>query len=283
MMYLDLDEVDDVMSLSPLWSERRLAPARFCRDDFFKYTAADGSLPRTDSIDSRSRASRCGAHDIECAVRAAVADRLDFYPQGPVRLLTNLRYFGHSINPISCYYCFAADGKALQALLLEVTNTPWGERTCYVLDLREHQTDQAIDFTKRMHVSPFMPMDMMYRWRGQAPGATLRYSLSNIAVAEGNRDTDQQGDVDSVEKTGRVGESLSTEAGNRGATAALAEKTFDAGVNFQRIEISAAALNRVLLRYPVMTLKVAAGIYWQAVKLSLKGLPFVPHPKRAQP
>ena len=57
-------------------------------------------------------------------------------PVSDVRLLTNLRYWGHCFNPISVYYCFERDAEKPVAAVLEVTNTPWGQRHMYVVPMR---------------------------------------------------------------------------------------------------------------------------------------------------
>ncbi len=242
MMYLDLDEVDQVLAKSPFWSRQRFALAQFRRSDYFSLPCGDEKTP----VNPTDRS-------IVASVQSAVHSALGFNPDGPVRLLTNLRYFGHVINPISCYYCFDASAGSLQALLIQVTNTPWGEKAHYVLDLRNHSFENSIDFNKCMHVSPFMPMNMVYRWRGAVPGEKLKYSLTNLCLADEN----------SVVAGAGVAESV---------------KYFDAGVNFNRIEITSASLNRILYQFPLMGLKVAAGIYWQALRLAIKRIPFVPHP-----
>ena len=111
LMYLDLDDLDDVFQGRWLWSTQRPALARFRREDH----VGDPSVP------------------LDEAVRDLVAARTGHRPAGPVRLLTHLRYFGYVMNPVSFYYCFAADGAGLEAIVAEVNNTPWGEQHCYVL------------------------------------------------------------------------------------------------------------------------------------------------------
>ena len=113
MMYLDLDELEDVFRGRWFWSTRRRALARFRRSDHLGDPS--GSLKE--------------------AVLDLVERETDSRPEGPVRLLTNLSYFGFCFNPVSFYYCFAGDGETLETIVAEVNNTPWGERDTYVLPL----------------------------------------------------------------------------------------------------------------------------------------------------
>ena len=235
MMYLDLAELDRVFAGSILWSSKQWSPARFKRTDFF----GDEAI----SLDDTVRDS----------VEQATGNR----PLGPIRLLTNIRYWGFIINPISCYYCFDSSGTRLEAMLLDVTNTPWNERQQYVLPCDSELNEQKINFTKAMHVSPFMPMNMMYQWCGSAPNEKLVFSLSNFLA-------------ESVDGSG-VTVSESTDGSSK-------TKVFAAGVNLVREEITPAALAMILLRFPLMTLKVFFGIHWQALKLWLKGLKIFTHP-----
>ena len=106
MVYLDLDELPELFRDSWLWSAERPALAWF------------------------RRADHLGPPDAPLAqcVRDRVAAITGRRPAGPVRLLTHLRYAGFAMNPVSFYYCFDAGGERLEAVLAEVTNTPWRER-----------------------------------------------------------------------------------------------------------------------------------------------------------
>jgi len=227
MLYLDLAELDEVFRGRWLWSTERAALARFDRRDHF----GDPAKP------------------LDEAVRDLVAERTGRRPTGPVRLLTHLRYFGYVFNPVSLYYCFDAEGRGLDAVVAEVTNTPWGERHCYVLP--GHGPDgQALHATsaKAMHVSPFHPMELDYDWRIGTPGDALTV---HMALRPANaRD----------------------EAPIFGATLAL-----------QRRPIGAAALAAQLIRFPFMTAKVIAAIHWEALRLWLKRVPVHDHPSNARP
>ena len=95
-------------------------------------------------------------------MRDLVEQRTGARPLGPIRLLTQLRSFGHCFNPVSFYYCFDPAGELAQEIVAEVTNTPWGERHAYVLPARRGLKG---DSEKVLHVSPFMGMDHEYDWR----------------------------------------------------------------------------------------------------------------------
>jgi len=149
LAYLDVDALPAALDPMPLWSARRLAPVRYHRRDFF-----DG-----------------GERPLGDAVRDLVNERLGYRPSGRVFLLAHLRTFGWLHNPLAVYYCWSSSGTELEALVLEVTNTPWGERQWYVFDARHRRN--AARTPKVMHVSPFLPMDVEYRVSWTAPGAGL--------------------------------------------------------------------------------------------------------------
>jgi DUF1365 family protein len=148
LAYLDVDALPGTLDGVPGWSARRRAPVRFRAEDFF---TGDGR-PLGDGV------------------RDLVQQRLGRRPGGPVFLLAQLRTWGYVFNPLSAYYCWNRSGEALDAVVLEVTNTPWGERHWYVFDARDAGTATA---TKAMYVSPFLPMDVDYRVSWTSPGEAL--------------------------------------------------------------------------------------------------------------
>ena len=92
---------------------------------------------------------------------------------GPVRLLTTPRTFGLIFNPVSFYYCF--EGDAVQTVLAEVTNTPWGERHVY---------EAGAAIAKRLHVSPLMGMEQSYRFVAPEPRETLSVHIESTEAGE---------------------------------------------------------------------------------------------------
>lgn len=225
MMYLDLDELPDVFEGRWFWSTRRAAFARFRRKNYLG--------PAHQPLDE--------------SVRDLVAERTGRRPAGPIRLLTNLSYFGYCFNPISVYYCFDPGDTRVETIVAEVSNTPWGERHCYVLPDSANLGDVRIrrfESGKELHVSPFMDMDLKYSWLLTTPGENLVVRISNHS----NRD-----------------------------------RIFSATLILKRREISGRSLALTLLAYPFMTMKIMLGIHWQALRLWLKGYAFRPHPSKQSP
>lgn len=219
MTLLDLDELPTLFDRFWLWSAQRPALAWFRRKDFHR--------PEVASLSE--------------AIRDTVQQHTGKLPAGPIRLLTHLRYFGYSFNPVSFYYVYDAADTCVETIVAEITNTPWKERHCYVLPMNEQQRWK---FDKRFHVSPFLPMDMLYDWRLSVPEQTLRVHMENRRNGQ---------------------------------------KDFDATLTLVRQPITSASLARALLSFPLITLQVVTLIHWQALKLLLKRVPVQTHPDKLLP
>lgn len=163
---------------------------------------------------------------------------------GAVRVLTMPRVLGFVFNPVSVWFIHARAG-SLVAVLYEVNNT-FGERHEYLLPVPAQDTGKrAIRQTtaKAFHVSPFMAMDMTYDFRLGTPGERLAIGITG---------SDPSGPLIAAVHTAR------------------------------RRELTDAALARVFVTHPLLTLKVVGGILWEAAKLWAKRVPVHDHPVPAR-
>ena len=219
LLFLDLAEQEQVLALSPLAGRGRLAPFAFREGDF---------LPAFTSTGMR----------LSDAVRQIVSEALGQPLLGKICLLAQPRSWGLAFNPASFFYCYDSVGQ-LQAVLCEVSNTPWKERYHYVLPCEDGAYGpQHVRVHKAFHVSPFLPRELEYRMTFSQPTARLGVHMA-----------DWQGE----------------------------HKVFDASLSLERQELTRASLHRYLLSFPWMTGKTLLAIYWQALRLLLKRTPIFPH------
>ncbi|GAC1032569.1 DUF1365 domain-containing protein [Pseudomonas sp. No.21] len=158
LLYLDLDEQEQVLGLSPLAGSGRFAPFAFRERDF---------LPQF---------TRTGMRLAE-AVRQRVGEALGRRPEGAIRLLAQARSWGLAFNPATFFYCHDTEGR-LMAILCEVTNTPWRERYHYVVPV-QGEAHQRVRVDKAFHVSPFLPRELEYRMAFSPVGQRLAVHMED--------------------------------------------------------------------------------------------------------
>lgn len=214
-IYADLGELEALERALPLFSVNRRNLVSLNDADH-----GDGETPMRDWVTAR------------------LAEAGLELPGGRIAVLCHPRLFGYVFNPISVFFCFAADG-ALAAILYEVTNT-YHDRHSYLFPIGgadgpvlRHGCD------KRLYVSPFIGMKARYDFTIRIPDDRLVFGI---------RETDAEGAL------------------------------LTAAVTARRSELSSRSLAAALLRYPLSTVKVTAGIHWEALKLWLKGVPYHGHP-----
>ena len=220
---LDLDHLESAWHVHPCVSDRPGRPVRFDRRDY----AGDPGVPLAEHV------------------RRLVGERLGTRPEGRIRMLGGLRTFGRCFNPIVVHWCDDPDGRPV-AQVLDVTNTPWGERHSYVLDLRDQpSTGWTVTIPKEMHVSPFLPMDLSYRVRSAPPDSTVSLTIDDL-TPDG-------------------------------------ERVLRAGLALRVRPFDRRGCARYVTRYAAASQRVSGAIYWQALRLIGRRAPFHAHPRRAHP
>ncbi|MBN7822035.1 DUF1365 domain-containing protein [Bowmanella yangjiangensis] len=206
LFWLDLQKLEQ---LEGYWgiSSKRWSVLRFKRQDYL------------------TQPHRCLAEVAKQKMSELAGNSLN----GDVYLLAPLRWFGFYFSPVNFYYLRQADGK-FSHVLAEVSNTPWNERHCYLVDLQHQQETE-----KAFHVSPFNPIAMRYQWQFNQPSDVVRVKIG----------------------------------------CATTQTDFEAGIQMREKKMNRRALLNVMLS--TMTFKTLVAIYWQAIKIFLKGNPVYDH------
>ncbi|MBU6154473.1 MAG: DUF1365 family protein [Bdellovibrionales bacterium] len=221
--YLDLDRIAETFKVPLFFSDKFPRILGFNRKDYLK-----------------------GKSSLKETVCDLVEKKTGKRPNGPIRILTQIRYFGFCFNPVSFYYCFDESDTRLEFIASEITNTPWNERMPYAFEFE----GKDFEFRKDFHVSPFFTMNYHYVWSFNAP--TPATSDSKLRVLMKNFEF--------------------TADGKKGDLA------FRAILEMKPMPLTAWNLTKTVLTHPLLTFRSFLAIYLQAFLIFCKGVPFVPHP-----
>jgi len=218
MTFFDINHIESMFTKSIFWNINKKALISFYRTDYH----GDPKL----SLDQ--------------SVRQTIIEKTNYIPEGPIRLLTHLRYFGYCFNPVSFYYCYDKNDSQVELIMAEVTNTPWNERHCYFIKNKKNKNFKE-NLKKKFHVSPFWDMDHDYEWLFSQPKENLNVHMVNF----------KKGD-----------------------------KIFDATLELSnKIDMSFKKLIINTFKYPFITLTTYLRIHFQALILLIRGATFHNHPK----
>ena len=209
MLLLDLDELPSLARDLRLFSHNRFNLFSF--DDGDHLSGAGGGLRR-----------QIEDHLARAGISAS----------GAIRVLCMPRVLGFAFNPLSVFFCHAADG-SIAAMLYEVNNT-FGQRHSYLLPAApQADGSHRHHCAKHFHVSPFLAMDMHYHFHLTPPGEGAFLGVEA-----------RQGDL----------------------------PVLSAWFSGTRRVLTDRNLCRLFLRFPLLALQVLASIHWEALKLWGKGL-----------
>lgn len=232
---LDLDEVENQFKLSRLWSVEKYNIVSYRAKDFHQ-----NSTNESEEITS----PKSNKQNIIKTIKARTGKEFE----GKVYMMSHLRNYGYNFNSVCFYYCYDLD-ETLAFIVSEITNTPWGERHSYVFDCANEESSKCgkvyqYSFKKEFHVSPFIQMDMLYRWTFKVAKDELRVHMA-VLTTEG-------------------------------------KKYFDATFTGKLLPLTTSSMRKYGVSHALQPHKMSFLIYWQALKLWLKRLKVFDHPKHSQ-
>ena len=192
-----------------------------------------------------------GLGELDSAVRRHVQRATGWFPDSRVDLVTHPRYLGYSFNPVSFYFCHDAaetssDNPVPRVILAQITNTPWNERHTYCLEAGSiHEGTNGwrtlrFRFAKEFHVSPYNTLAQVYDWFFSFRRSELRIHMNVL------------------------------EKGT---------KRLDATLVLRRMPLTSQMMAESIKRYPLESAKGIMRIYWNALRLKLKGAGLHGHPE----
>tara|TARA_R100000306_G_scaffold53756_1_gene50668 strand:+ start:17444 stop:18346 length:903 start_codon:yes stop_codon:yes gene_type:complete len=246
--WLDLDATAQLNRL-PFWAAdgrslwQRLALVQFRQSDYF--------WPENENTQTADKAAPLKQRVLSWVASHPNGSDLDI---ARVVLCGQLRQWGYCFNPVVFFVCYDAADQII-AIVSEITNTPWNERHAYLHRVDgQHPMRMRFGFSKAFHVSPFMPMNQRYEWRFAVSESVFAVHMNLW-----------EDDAETVEE------------------AAKSRRVFDASMQLALQPLTAARAFRQPLVYPMQTAGVVLAIYWQALRLYLKRVPFFsnPHTRKA--
>jgi hypothetical protein len=214
MFGIDIDEINQISDKFKLFGTTKFSPIKFNQKDYI--INEPGDLKQR--IASKGQA--LGGN----------------WDGSKVYMLIQCRCLGIYFSPVNFFYCYNENDEC-ELMLAEVSNTPWNERHYYLINILKS------DMTKKtFHVSPFMQLDMKYKWRVSTPKDKVVVSIANHFEGE-------------------------------------TKPTFDAHLALMKQPLSSVNLIKNWIKLPLMVFKILTLIYWQALKLFFKRVPFIPYSK----
>ncbi len=197
--------------------------------------------PRRFALSRFKRSDYLGDADtpLHLAVKRRMEELTGVEVSGEVSGLLNLNTMGLYFSPVNFYFGYDRSGRCSH-FLAEVSNTPWNERHHYAFTVAGDQGSITRSHAKQFHVSPFNPDQQQYSWAITPPGDHVNI---DIAVA------DERGQV------------------------------FKAMLRLSYSPLTLSSVRKQLIKRPVMTALTMIGIYWQALRIYLKKIPYVPYQK----
>jgi DUF1365 family protein len=228
-------------------------------------------------------------------------------------------YFGYCFNPVSFFFVLKND--EIEAVVVEVSNTPWNEMSIYCLhpdsvdtimskvypsnsskslpkgggDINDDGNNNSssnsktyhYQFEKKFHVSPFMTMDHDYDWKFMLQKDQIVVQAQMYKHCDGDDDGENVNNDDDA----AIQEEKKKDDDHDSALEGVKKKElyFTAGFNIQRtIKQTTSSyyyplqLSKIILRYPIYCFVIQIWIHYEAIKLLLKGIQFIPHPEGSE-
>lgn len=298
---IDLDEADTLFGKS-LWPMNRIIA--FCEQDHLKNGEGSQKMDEYSAQNSKESLKYRVLRLVQQRTNGKCNLLMENSEGIQVILLTHLKYFGYCFNPVSFYYIFRNETneshnslrpapRILEAIVAEVSNTPWNEMYCYVLHpdsvdvlhckegigkkLHDGNIWKSFNFrfNKVFHVSPFMEMDHLYDWTFWIPDNN-QIAVSNTLLKKKKRMQDHEKLNNS--KEGSIDYCTSEE---RFETDSY-DLYFNAYMHVHRTPFHPMHILWEMLRFPVYCMIIQIWIHWEALLLFIKGVEFVPHPNEAE-